>query len=107
MRPKQLPADLHWPTDKEEAEIQQGIGADPDAPEWSEDDFARALPAREIVPEIVAAHERGRVRGPQKAPKKSLVSIRLDPDVLDALRASGPGWQTRANAMLRKALTET
>ena len=36
------------------------------------------------------------------APKKA-VNIRLDPDVLAHFRASGPGWQTRINAILRKA----
>ena len=44
-----------------------------------------------------------KARGAQKAPVKKLVSLRLDPDVLEKLRASGPGWQSRANAVLRKA----
>ena len=35
---------------------------------------------------------------------KELVSIGLDPDVLKALRAAGPGWQTRINTMLRTSL---
>jgi uncharacterized protein (DUF4415 family) len=35
---------------------------------------------------------------------KTLVTLRLDPDVLAALKAGGKGWQPRANAMLRKAL---
>ena len=99
MRPK-----LRRNTPEEEAEIQRGIEADPDAPEWTEEDFARARPAREVVPEVVADDERRRTRGPQKAPPKEMVSIRLDRDVLDALRATGPGWQTRANDLLRKAL---
>ena len=33
--------------------------------------------------------------------KKQAVSIRLDPDVLEALRATGEGWQTRVNDVLR------
>ncbi len=36
---------------------------------------------------------------------KKLVSLRLDQDDLERLRALGPGWQTRANAALR-ALVE-
>ena len=32
------------------------------------------------------------------------VSIRLDADVLAKLKASGPGWQTRVNEILRKAV---
>ena len=32
------------------------------------------------------------------------VSIRLDADVLAKLKATGPGWQTRVNEILRKAV---
>jgi len=39
---------------------------------------------------------------PVKADAKQAVKLRLDPDLLDALRASGRGWQTRGNAMLRR-----
>jgi len=37
-----------------------------------------------------------------EAPKEA-VSLRLDRDVLSHFRESGPGWQTRMNAALRKA----
>ena len=30
--------------------------------------------------------------------------MRVDADVLDALKASGPGWQTRINDLLRDAV---
>jgi uncharacterized protein (DUF4415 family) len=36
------------------------------------------------------------------APKEA-VNIRLDPDVLAYFRGTGPGWQSRINAALRKA----
>ncbi len=42
-----------------------------------------------------------RTRGPNKRPAKQQVAIRLDPDLVGALRASGPGWQTRVNAALK------
>ncbi len=42
-----------------------------------------------------------RKRGPQKAPKKVPISIRLSPDVADGLRATGNGWQVRADEALR------
>lgn len=45
-----------------------------------------------------------RTRGPSKRPAKEQVAIRLDPDVVGALRASGPGWQTRVNAALKEWL---
>lgn len=41
---------------------------------------------------------RPRRRGPTKIP----VTIRLDADVLAALKESGPGWQTRANDVIRR-----
>jgi uncharacterized protein (DUF4415 family) len=40
---------------------------------------------------------------PPKAAPKQAVNLRLDPDVLAHFRASGPGWQSRINAILRKA----
>ena len=42
----------------------------------------------------------GRGRPRIGAPKK-LVSIRFDQDVIDRLRATGPGWQTRVNDVVR------
>lgn len=44
----------------------------------------------------------GRVRGAQKAPRKVPTTIRFDADVLDALKASGKGWQTRVNEAMRE-----
>ncbi len=34
---------------------------------------------------------------------KTSVSLRIDNDVLAAFRAEGPGWQSRMNAVLKKA----
>ena len=45
----------------------------------------------------------GRGRPRLDAPKK-LVTLRLDQSVIEKLRASGPGWQSRANAILKKAV---
>lgn len=45
-------------------------------------------------------------RGKNKNPTKEQVAIRLDPDVLAAFRADGPGWQTRMNTVLRDWLIE-
>ncbi len=39
-------------------------------------------------------------RGPQKAPTKKLVSLRLSPEVIDHFKAGGPGWQTRIDSAL-------
>ena len=40
------------------------------------------------------------VRGPQKAPTKIALSLRLSPQVVEAFRASGEGWQTRIDVVL-------
>ena len=43
-------------------------------------------------------------RGPQKAPTKKLVSLRLSPEVIDHFKSAGPGWQTRIDGALRQAI---
>ena len=43
-------------------------------------------------------------RGPQKAPTKKLVSLRLSPEVIDHFKAGGPGWQTRIDGALLKSI---
>ena len=88
------------PTDQEEAEIQRHIAEDPDAPEMTDEDWARARPAIEVDPELVEWSRRR--RGKQKAPTKRLVSIRLDEDIVAHFRSTGPGWQTRLNDRLRQ-----
>jgi len=35
---------------------------------------------------------------------KAQITLRLDIDVIDALRASGAGWQTRVNEILRRSV---
>jgi uncharacterized protein (DUF4415 family) len=78
---------------------------DHDNPEWTEEDFAAAtrfkgsIKAKDLTPEILARVGR---RGPQKAPTKVAVSIRLSPDVLSHFKAKGPGWQSRIDEALRK-----
>ena len=94
---------IHRNTDEEEAAIQRGIALDPDNPELDDDFFRNARPAREVMPpEIYAELVARSGRGPGKKPAKAQVTLRIDQDVLDALRASGPGWQVRANAALRQ-----
>jgi uncharacterized protein (DUF4415 family) len=43
-----------------------------------------------------------RGRGPQKAPTKQRITIRLSPEVVEHFRASGPGWQNRVDEALAK-----
>jgi len=57
------------------------------APYWA-DKFAKAKV------------QRGR---PKAEVTKVSTTIRLDPDVIDAFKANGAGWQGRINEALRKA----
>lgn len=43
-------------------------------------------------------------RGPQRAPTKEMVTIRLSRDVVEHFRATGPGWQSRVDEILKKAV---
>jgi len=54
------------------------------------------------TPEVIVARKRGRPAGSTKADAKVPVKLRLDPDLLAVLRATGDGWQTRVNRILRE-----
>ena len=41
---------------------------------------------------------------PPVAVKRPTLNMRVDADVLDAFKSTGPGWQTRINAVLRDAV---
>lgn len=51
--------------------------------------------------EQITARKRGRPAGTTKADAKQRVTLRVDPDVLDAIKVTGSGWQTRINDLLR------
>ena len=53
------------------------------------------------TPEQIAARKSGRPIGSVKADPKVATNIRFDSDVLAALKATGRGWQTRVNDLLR------
>ena len=71
-----------------------------DNPELTKEDFAKARPFAEALPELAASIRKG--RGPNKAPTKKLISLRLSGQVIDAYKAKGPGWQSKIDADLRK-----
>ena len=73
----------------EDASITAAALSDPDAQPLNDVELARLRPAR------------GR---PAAAIKRPMLSMRVDPDVLAYLGASGKGWQTKVNALLRQAL---
>jgi uncharacterized protein (DUF4415 family) len=97
---------IELPTPEEEAAINAGILEDDENPEWTDEDFARARPVW-AFPELVAIlQHHGKLGRPPLPPedRKRRVTLHLDPDVLDRLKADGKGWQTRANAALRQVL---
>ena len=77
------------------------IDADGEVRELTEADRARFLPSTEI-PELAEVIRRGRPPL-DEADRKQRVTIYLDRDLVETLKQGGKGWQTRANAMLRKA----
>ncbi|MCI5150479.1 MAG: hypothetical protein D3916_14020 [Candidatus Electrothrix sp. MAN1_4] len=64
--------------------IAEAVETDPDARLLDADDFKKM-----------------RRRGPQKAPLKDRVTIRLTPDVVAFFKNQGKGWQTKVNEVLQ------
>lgn len=71
-----------------------------DFPESTDEELAQFRPFAEVHPELAESIRRARE---EKAAPRRRASLPLDPDVLERLRATGPGWQARANAILRAA----
>ena len=75
--------------------------------ELARQDLREFRTASEVLsPELLALlpkRKRG-ARGPQKSPTKQQVTLRLDRDLVARFKATGAGWQTRINAVLRKAM---
>ena len=91
-------ADAHVITQEEYDEI----------PELTEEDFKRGV--LKIGDRVVSKAEfrkawnkASRIGRPRSDNPKKAVNLRLDADVVAHFRATGPGWQTRINAALRKA----
>ncbi len=81
--------------------VSEESGPDDENPEWTAERMKRAMRFSDLPAEMQRALAPNKRRGPQKAPTKQLISIRLSPDVLEALRAKGQGWQALADEALR------
>lgn len=79
-----------------------------DNPVWTKDTFARARPAREVLPNLfgeAATEELLRPRGrPKTGRARVAISLRLPPETLARWKATGPGWQTRMAEKLKRAV---
>ncbi len=79
---------------------------DEDNPEWTREEIRAARPALAVIAErfgATAAETLRRGPGrPAKPDRKVNQTLRLDPDVLDAYRREGPGWQAHMNEVLRR-----
>ncbi len=73
-------------------------------PDWTEADFAKASGPETLSSAELAAFPRTRLRGAQSTPTKRPISLRVDADILESYRATGPGWQGRMNEALRKSM---
>jgi uncharacterized protein (DUF4415 family) len=89
----------HLPLTNDEGEVR----------EVKAEDFKKARPAREVLPEILGksmsekllTRKRGQ-RGAQKKQTKESVTVRYSHDVIEYFRSTGPGWQTRINEALQE-----
>ena len=75
--------------------------ADGEVRELDTDDIKRFKRADEVLPEQVQRTLGIKTRGPQRLPTKIATTIRLSPEVSEAFRATGPGWQTRIDNALK------
>jgi uncharacterized protein (DUF4415 family) len=71
-----------------------------DNPELTDEQMSKAKPFAAALPDLAASIRRG--RGPNKAPTKKLVSLRLSGQVIEKYKAGGPGWQSRIDQDLRR-----
>ncbi|WP_198295704.1 BrnA antitoxin family protein [Imhoffiella purpurea] len=76
-------------TPEEDAAITAAAESDPDARPMTDEEWEAAKPTACL----------GRPRAEQR---KVSTTIRFDADVLAAMKATGPGWQTRINDIVRE-----
>jgi uncharacterized protein (DUF4415 family) len=78
------------PTSQEDKEITAAAKADPDSQPLTPRQLKSMIPMRAL---------RGR---PKSENPKQLVSVRYSPEVLEYFRATGEGWQSRMDRVLRE-----
>jgi uncharacterized protein (DUF4415 family) len=90
--------------DEWEALIAAAPGKDRPMTIAEESEFANAVVVKDggypVIQSALAQKRKRGESGPQLAPIKQLVSVRYSPEVLQYLKATGSGWQTRMNEAL-------
>ena len=81
---------VRMPTVEEDKVITAAARTDPDTQPLTQMQLKAMLPARSL---------RGRPPSPNK---RQLVSIRYSPEVLDFFKATGDGWQSRIDGVLKQ-----
>ncbi|MBK6713761.1 MAG: BrnA antitoxin family protein [Burkholderiales bacterium] len=76
-----------------------------DAPATLPDDWSDAF-VTHSADELRQAVAARRTRGPNKNPTKEQVAVRYSPEVLAYFRATGAGWQTRMDEVLREYVSQ-
>jgi uncharacterized protein (DUF4415 family) len=78
-----------------------------DNPEATDQWFAKAKPAADILPELFGSSVASEMLMPKKRGRpvaektKTPINIRLDHEIVDAFKNSGAGWQTKINEVLK------
>ncbi|CAE6804854.1 BrnA antitoxin family protein [Paraburkholderia nemoris] len=99
---------FHIPTAAEDAALTKVAESDADNPPLTDAKLKRMRPARDALPAMVGEKAAVAVlRGPGRPSMpidqhKVRTTIRLDPDLIDAFKGTGDGWQSRMNDALRE-----
>ena len=83
---------------------------DDENPEWTAENFAKARPASEVLPELFGVKVAKEMLKPRGRPRvefpKERINIRLSHEVIEHFKAAGAGWQTRIDSALRQFIAK-
>ena len=99
---------LIYPTPEEDAEINRQIAEDPDAREWTDEDWANAKSTEELFPEAAKAARKR--QADLDAGRTEYITLLLDRETINWFKAetgedgetSGTKWMTLAEKTLRE-----
>lgn len=83
---------------------------DDENPEWTAENFAKARPASEVLPQLFGEKVAREMLKPRGRPRvefpKERINIRLSHEVVEHFKSAGVGWQTRIDSALRQFIAE-